>query len=293
MKHGSWTGTLNGTGSKMGGPVLYLKYTKIGKYRWVVPIKSVCARLGLEYYVSNGVVYINTVSDSESARSSESNKTETASTTTTSTGTKTTTSTTTQTGKTKNSKKIVLVLDAGHGGSDNGASGYGYKEKNMTLAIVKAAKGYFDKDKHFQVYYTRVTDIYPTLADRYKLANNKKADLFISVHINSYAKTSTGTETLYSKARNTKTKKNGITSFQLATCMQSYAKNATGFYNRGLKNRPNLQVLKYTNMPACLIEYGFLSNKAEAKKMNANLANYGAALYKGVVGLTKNKGLYK
>ena len=51
--------------------------------------------------------------------------------------------------------KQIIVLDAGHGGSDSGAVAYGYKEKNMTLKIVQAAKKYFDKDPNIKVYYTR------------------------------------------------------------------------------------------------------------------------------------------
>ncbi|MDO4555356.1 MAG: N-acetylmuramoyl-L-alanine amidase, partial [Lachnospiraceae bacterium] len=100
--------------------------------------------------------------------------------------------------------KNVIVIDAGHGGSDTGATGNGYKEKNMTLAIVQAAKKYFDENSNYKVYYTRLTDKYPSLADRYNLANEVKSDLFISVHINSAGKTATGTETLYNPDRNKK-----------------------------------------------------------------------------------------
>ena len=52
----------------------------------------------------------------------------------------------------KSMYKQIIVLDAGHGGSDSGAVAYGYKEKNMTLKIVQAAKKYFDKDPNIKVY---------------------------------------------------------------------------------------------------------------------------------------------
>ena len=66
--------------------------------------------------------------------------------------------------------KNILVLDAGHGGSDSGATGNRLREKDLTLSIVLAAKKQFDKDKNYAVYYTRTTDTYPSLTDRSDLA---------------------------------------------------------------------------------------------------------------------------
>ena len=183
--------------------------------------------------------------------------------------------------------KNVIVLDAGHGGSDTGATGNGYKEKNMTLSIVKAAKTYFDNNEDYKVYYTRLTDTYPSLSDRYQLANEVKADLFISVHINSAGKTATGTETLYNPDRNKKSSA-GLSCYQLASYTHKYVKAATGFTNRGLKKRCSrlgngLAVLSHNNGPATLTEIGFISNPSEAKKMNQNLASYGKAIYESVL----------
>ena len=188
--------------------------------------------------------------------------------------------------------KIKVVIDAGHGGSDSGATGNGMAEKNMTLAIVLAAKKSFDRDDRFQVSYTRTSDSYPSLSHRANLANNKNADMFLCIHINSASASAHGTETLWSKGRNSVTQKKGLTSRELATAMQSAAVAATGFTNRGLVDRPNLYVLKHTKMPACLIEYGFISNKTEAARMKANTTAYGKALYKAVVNLMKKQGKY-
>ena len=91
--------------------------------------------------------------------------------------------------------KQIVVLDAGHGGSDSGAVANGYKEKNMTLKIVQAAKSYFDDDPDIKVYYTRLSDTYPSLTERSDLANEVGADRFYSVHINSAGSSATGTET--------------------------------------------------------------------------------------------------
>ena len=69
--------------------------------------------------------------------------------------------------------------------------------------------------------------------------------------------------------------------------MQDAAVDVTGFKDRGLVDRPNLYVLRHTKMPACLIEYGFISNKTEAARMKANTSVYGKALYNAVVNLMK------
>ena len=86
------------------------------------------------------------------------------------------------------------------------------------------------------------------------------------------------------------TTKNGITSKDFATAMQQAVIATTGFTNRGLKSRTDLRVLNQTNMPACLIEYGFISNSTEARIMNANTERYGKELYEAVVNYLKTKG---
>lgn len=100
-------------------------------------------------------------------------------------------------------KKFTVVLDAGHGGSDHGAN-RNYSdigtvlEKNVTLAIVLKLGSMLEKNKDFKVIYTRKFDEYPSLTDRTNTANRSKADLFISVHVNSSpsrSATARGTET--------------------------------------------------------------------------------------------------
>ena len=277
MKADSRTAITNGVRSEMGAPVINGTYTATGKRLWIVPLKSVCTRLGINYKLSGGKIYI-----SGNTQSSVSNN-----------GNHTTETTTEKEPETVESKdKIKVVIDAGHGGSDSGATGNGMAEKNMTLAIVLAAKKSFDRDDRFQVSYTRTSDSYPSLSQRANLANNKNADMFLCIHINSASASAHGTETLWNKGRNSVTQKKGLTSRELATAMQSAAVAATGFTNRGLVDRPNLYVLKHTKMPACLIEYGFISNKTEAARMKANTTAYGKALYKAVVNLMKKQGKY-
>lgn len=83
-------------------------------------------------------------------------------------------------------KVKTLVIDPGHGGKDPGAVGKTTKEKNIALSIALKLGNYIEtKCTGVKVIYTRKTDVFVPLNKRAEIANNAKADLFISVHINS------------------------------------------------------------------------------------------------------------
>lgn len=86
------------------------------------------------------------------------------------------------------SKKFVVVLDAGHGGKDSGTPGtkrYKTAEKDIALDVTLAVGKLINKSMpNVEVIYTRTKDVYPTLMKRAVIANDAKADLFISVHCN-------------------------------------------------------------------------------------------------------------
>ncbi len=91
----------------------------------------------------------------------------------------------------------TVVLDAGHGGKDPGAQSNGYKEKDVTLKIVKLLGAKIKKEyPDVNVIYTRDSDVFIELRERTNIANRNHADLFISVHCNANKKTAPyGTET--------------------------------------------------------------------------------------------------
>lgn len=96
-------------------------------------------------------------------------------------------------------KKIfTLILDAGHGGKDTGAYGYGGNEKDIALAVAKKLGKYIDlshKDK-VNVIYTRYSDEFVSLKERADIANKNQGDLFVSIHCNSsYKNSPKGSET--------------------------------------------------------------------------------------------------
>ena len=86
------------------------------------------------------------------------------------------------------SRKFTIVIDAGHGGNDSGALGRRSKEKDINLSVaLKLGKLIEDKCNDTKVIYTRKRDIFIPLHKRAQIANDAKADLFISIHTNSVA----------------------------------------------------------------------------------------------------------
>ncbi|ALS27829.1 cell wall hydrolase/autolysin [Paenibacillus sp. 32O-W] len=151
-------------------------------------------------------------------------------------------------------KKYKVVIDAGHGGHDPGAkSVLGYNEKELNLKIALKLYELLKKEPAIEPYLTRKDDTFVALDDRAKFANDLKADIFISIHGNSFTPSATGTETYYNRSD----------SKQLAEILHQHVLKATGFKDRGVKTAGYV-VIKKTTMPAVLVETGFLSNKDDA-----------------------------
>jgi len=160
----------------------------------------------------------------------------------------------------------IIVLDAGHGGSDPGASGNGLIEKNLTLSMLNKARALFDSDGTIKCYATRTTDTYPSFNDRTDLGNDV-GDAFISIHINAAANTSAaGTET-YSLYANDQG--NGLTSYGLASEILKNLLSQLGTKDRKVKSE-NWIVLRQSKIPASLIEIGFITNSGDAAIMGSN-----------------------
>lgn len=89
-------------------------------------------------------------------------------------------------------KDFVVVIDAGHGGHDPGAIGKTSKEKNINLKVALKLGNLIEQNcKDVKVVYTRKRDVFLSLNQRAEIANNAKADLFISIHTNALAKNKT------------------------------------------------------------------------------------------------------
>lgn len=225
--------------------------------------------------------------------------------------------------KTASAKKItsakgkVIVLDAGHGGDDPGAINGSLKEKNIVLSIAQKA-GKELQGRGYKVYYTRSKDKFINLRDRTKYANDKAADLFISIHANAApnktkAATMHGIETFFLSPARSERSKNAaalenksdieemnffskqtflnflnrekiIASNKLAIDVQrevlARAKSVSSKASDGGVREAPFWVLVGALMPAVLLEVGYITHPGEGELINNS--KYQDALAKGL-----------
>ncbi|MDB1948009.1 cell wall-binding repeat-containing protein [Clostridium tertium] len=154
--------------------------------------------------------------------------------------------------------QYVVYIDPGHGGYDPGTQGNGIVEKDIVLNYGLRLKGKLEANG-IKVIMSRTSDVYVSLEDRSKGANNVNPDIFISIHINSAGATSaSGIETFYKKDIDK----------PLAESIQNKLISYTGAVDRGAKWE-DFHVVRETNMPASLVECGFLTNVNEANNLKS------------------------
>lgn len=164
--------------------------------------------------------------------------------------------------------KKLIMLDAGHGGTDPGAlgklDGKTINEKDLTLSITYKVKAILDSNG-YKTAMTRTGDTLPSLSERPQMANDKNCALFVSVHINSAEDDSAnGTEVYYSEENNDNDY--GVTSQGFATNILEGMLKYMNSRDRGVR-MANWAVTRRANMPAVLLEVGFISNEKELKLM--------------------------
>lgn len=202
-----------------------------------------------------------------------------------------------------------IVIDAGHGGKDAGAVGAKSKEKDITLTLaLEIGKRIKEKCPDVEIYYTRTTDVYPTVQGRCVFANNKNADLFISIHCNAAENhDARGVETyvmgLDKSEHSLEVARRENASILLEDDYKStygdfnpsspesyviFSLYANAYLDRSTKFAAKVQrnlvaatsfpdrhvrqgiywVLHSVAMPSILIEFGFISNPTEEAKLN-------------------------
>lgn len=154
----------------------------------------------------------------------------------------------------KGNKKVVL--DPGHGGADYGAIRAGINEKDINLDVAKRVESILTS-KGVSVAMTRDRDETVSLQERTVFTDNKKPNIFVSIHVNSSTGTqATGLETHYYHPESIELAK--VVHTQLAACVKSP--------DRGLfKSR--FYVINHTSVPAILVEIGFISNDRERAEL--------------------------
>ena len=149
-------------------------------------------------------------------------------------------------------KKYTVFIDPGHGGNDKGTESKTSNryEKDLNLQIAKKLANKLSKQKDIQVVVSRTDDTYISLKDRAILANNSSADVLVSIHLNAEKNGNTATDG----------------SKELAQTVQSTIVSYVKVRDRGIVEN-NFEVLRESNMPAILIECGFLTTPSEEQKI--------------------------
>jgi N-acetylmuramoyl-L-alanine amidase len=207
----------------------------------------------------------------------------------------------------KKGGKYVIVLDAGHGGDDPGAiSGHGYREKDITLALAREVRRQMQETGRYRVVLTRDADKYIKLYQRVDISREKNADLFISLHADKFERTEVRGASIYtlsSKSSDAETERlaeqennagvvagvdlssesHDVAGILLDLAMREKMNESNllakfivnAFSRESIRLLPNshrsagFAVLKAPDVPAVLIEAGFLSNAEEAKLLKS------------------------
>lgn len=204
-------------------------------------------------------------------------------------------------------KKKLIVLDPGHGGHDPGNLGgknyRGFPEKTVVLSATKAIKRELEKTGRYQVIMTRNRDVFLKLRNRSRIAHNKQADLFISIHADSFKSSKVRGATVYTLSEKASDKEAAamarrenksdiiagmdleeeidivqsilidLVKRETMNLSSSFAKELIPQLKRVvlLRTRPHrtasLMVLKGLDVPSVLVELGYLTNSQDAKLM--------------------------
>ncbi len=228
-------------------------------------------------------------------------------------------------------KKMRIVVDPGHGGKDAGAVRGKYREKDWNLSVGKELARLLKKG-NFEVKITRDTDTFIALSDRSKLANNFKADLFVSVHVNATKKSQANGFQVYFRSENPTDKEAAATAALeneamqyeevhynfVDALLQSLAKNEyinessklAGYIKNAVYKQPgigisvsqnnsirqaNFYVLKGVQSPAVLVEMGFISSPKDRVRLaqSAVQKKMAQGIYNGIVNYAKQEGWLK
>lgn len=185
----------------------------------------------------------------------------------------------------------LIIIDAGHGGVDPGAIAGEIYEKNINLSIALKLKDYCNKFG-FETKMLRTEDIslhdedaktihqkkVSDLKNRVKIANSEENAIYISIHQNTFGESKYfGAQVFY--GINEKSK--NLAGFIQTTIKENLQENN----NRKIKNGKNLYILKNIEIPAVMVECGFMSNKEDLKNLTDEIYqnNFSEVLFNGIL----------
>ncbi len=153
--------------------------------------------------------------------------------------------------------KVIVALDAGHGGTDPGATSGDFNEKVINLAVMKKVEALLANDPQIRTITTRSVDVLVPLEERIRIAVDGGASVYVSIHVNSFSQADVaGIETWVDTTR-----KPADPTWTLAAMLQDALSAATGARNRGIRTQESYT--QRTTMPAVMLETGYITNPAE------------------------------
>ena len=179
---------------------------------------------------------------------------------------------------------IKIYIDQGHNpvNPNAGAEGNGLREQDLVYTIGQELADRLRADPDFEVRLSRPTrdtllgtTNATSLAARVSEANRWGADYFISLHTNAASSPSAGGSEAYVYAR-------GTPAFGFAEDILTNLTDITGLRDRGVQARPGLYVLRKTQMPATLVELGFITNPRDAALMRDEPGLFAEGIYRGI-----------
>lgn len=168
-----------------------------------------------------------------------------------------------------------VIIDAGHGGDEPGAMFNGRREKDDALRLALAV-GQILENNGVDVVYTRTTDVFDTPLEKAQIANQSGADYFVSIHRNAMPVPGTG-----SGATTLVYQNEGVPAMLAEKIQRNLVK--TGFNDLGIQERPGLIVLRRTQMPAVLVEAGFIDNPKDNQFFDDNFQAIAQAIADGIL----------
>ncbi|WP_456364508.1 N-acetylmuramoyl-L-alanine amidase [Priestia aryabhattai] len=164
------------------------------------------------------------------------------------------------------------TIDAGHGGEDPGALSDKLREKDLTLKIALYAEEFLRKNFEVLIKMTRSNDVFVSLAERARIANRFKSDLFVSIHINA-SENGTGFESyIYPETKQRTREFQKVLHSEITATINKHR----NIKDRGLKTAHYL-VLKKTSMPAVLTENLFIDLDGDLLSRESFLKDVGEA----------------
>lgn len=183
---------------------------------------------------------------------------------------------------------IKIYIDQGHNplNPNAGAEGNGLREQDIVYSVGIELAELLRANGNFEVRLSRPTpdtqigsSNSTSLRLRVADANSWGADYFISLHTNASDRESASGSEAFAFSEPS-------AAFSLGEDVLFWLNNVTGLRNRGMKVRTNLYVLRRTNMPAVLVELGFITNRSDAELMNTRPDLFADGIYRGIVEYT-------